>query len=95
MDDPSRADDAVEYARAQATVVAAWAFGGAPLPTTDARIATFPTEPVEADLIQVGTRDELGAKVQGVSYHSTHYIATPAETRRRIEDVAEFLRGIG
>lgn len=28
---------------------------------------------------------------QVISYHSTHYIATPAESRRRVRDVAEFL----
>lgn len=92
LDDPATAQDAVEFARAEATTVATWAFGAAVPPAADATILTFPTESRDADFVQVGTRDEVGAKVEGTEYHSTHYIATPAESRRKVRDVAEFLK---
>lgn len=92
VDDPARAPEAVQFARGHATTVATWAFGAAVPPAADATILTFPTEPRPADLIQVGTKDEVGAKMEGTEYHSTHYIATPAESRRKVRDVAEFLQ---
>ncbi|WP_066528486.1 hypothetical protein [Corynebacterium bouchesdurhonense] len=68
----------------------------------DAVVLTFPTALPELDgvpaLVQVATRDEeaptswqLPGSARLARYHSTHRIATPAESRRRVRDVAEFL----
>ena len=108
LDDVSSAAAAVEFARSQgAGKVVVWAFGSAAssLPAgVDAHVLTFPTEVphsvqgVEA-LVQVALQDEVAPEVQApaaakvMSYHSTHYIATPAESRRRVRDVAEFIAG--
>lgn len=90
LDDLSQAADAVAYAREQgAKHVTAWAFGSATPPEADATVLTFPTTEHEADFIQVGTLDDHG--ISGEVYHSTHYISTPAEARRRVSDVASFL----
>ncbi|MEH0147838.1 alpha/beta hydrolase [Corynebacterium sp. Q4381] len=99
---------AVEAALAHAadesgSAAAVWAFGEtAPLVPegAGAYALTFPTGvPAHARqgavLVQVATRDEVATppEISGVAeYHSTHYIATPAESRRRVRDVAEFLR---
>ena len=54
-------------------------------------------------LLQIALKDEIAARpdvsgagdtVQVAEYHSTHRIATPAENRRRVRDVAEFLKGV-
>ena len=54
-------------------------------------------------LLQIALKDEIatrpdvsgaGDTVQVAEYHSTHRIATPAENRRRVRDVAEFLKGV-
>lgn len=106
VDDPARAAEAVAFARERGTAsVTVWAFGAAAPPApADAYVLTYPTaRPAAATaptLIQVATRDEvaLGGVDKHASpnttvkrYHSTHYIATPAEARRRVRDVAEFL----
>lgn len=94
VDDPAQAADAVEYARQHADHVTVWAFGDAveDVVEADATILTFPTKAADADFVQVGTKDEVGIRHGDAEYHSTHLIATPAESRRRIQDVAEFLR---
>lgn len=67
----------------------------------DAVVFTYPTALPELDgvpaLVQVATRDEeapTGWQLPGTArlaqYHSTHRIATPAESRRRVRDVADF-----
>lgn len=67
----------------------------------DAVVLTYPTALPELDgvpaLVQVATRDEeapTGWRLPGTArlaqYHSTHRIATPAESRRRVRDVADF-----
>ncbi|WIM67859.1 alpha/beta hydrolase [Corynebacterium breve] len=51
-------------------------------------------------LLQVALNDEIAARpevdgddhVHTIEYHSTHRIATPSESRRRVQDVSEFLR---
>ncbi|MCP1388139.1 alpha/beta hydrolase [Corynebacterium sp. TA-R-1] len=58
-------------------------------------------------LLQVATQDEVApflpeelmmlseaTTITVQRYHSTHHIATPAESRRRIRDVADFLRAL-
>lgn len=53
-------------------------------------------------LVQVASRDEVAAPLPAdlpgsftrSEYFSTHYIATPAEIRRRVRDVAEFLAAL-
>nr|WP_249041290.1 alpha/beta hydrolase [Corynebacterium tuscaniense] len=54
-------------------------------------------------LLQVALQDEIAARpdvsgasdtVQVAEYHSTHRIATPAENRRRVRDIADFLRSV-
>ncbi|QYH18954.1 hypothetical protein JKI95_06360 [Corynebacterium aquatimens] len=65
---------------------------------------TLPPTEGQPTLLQVATRDEVApllpeelmmlseaATITVKRYHSTHYIATPAESRRRVRDVAEFL----
>ena len=49
-------------------------------------------------LVQVANRDEVATTFdqstlpgQVIEYHSTHYIATPEESRRRVRDVADFI----
>ena len=62
----------------------------------------FPTEWPKT-LLQIALKDEIAARpdisdasdtVQVAEYHSTHRIATPAENRRRVRDIAEFLRSV-
>lgn len=56
-------------------------------------------------LVQVASHDEAATRLdrsalpgqlpgQVIEYHSTHYIATPEESRRRVRDVADFLAQI-
>ena len=53
-------------------------------------------------LVQVASRDEVAApwpadlpvSFTRAEYFSTHYIATPAEIRCRVRDVAEFLAAL-
>lgn len=98
-----RPDDAVAFAREQgAETVAVWAFstGSERLPRdVDALALTFPTKVADLGVptfLQVGTKDELGAKISDAhEYHSTHYIQTPAEARRRVRNLAEFFRNLG
>lgn len=53
-------------------------------------------------LVQVASRDEVAAPLPAdlpgsftrSEYFSTHFIATPAEMRRRVRDVAEFLAAL-
>ncbi|GAA1181375.1 hypothetical protein CGLAUT_00430 [Corynebacterium glaucum] len=100
------AEAAVEFARAEgAKRIAVWAFGAAAEsipPDADVHVLTFPTVVPDSStkavsFLQVALKDEVVARVQPprraqvVAYHSTHYIATPAESRRRVRDVAEFL----
>lgn len=101
VDDAADAERAVEYAREQgADKVGVWAFssGCAYVPTSaDAVALTFPTKVGTYEVptfVQVGTVDTEGAKVDGAeTYHSTRYIQTPAEARRKIRDLAAFFRG--
>lgn len=109
VDDLGNVEAAVEFARAQgASKVAVWAFGSAAplLPTdADAHVLTFPTEVPGASstvdaFLQVALEDEVATKVQPprqaqvIGYHSTHFVATPAESRRRVRDVAEFIQAL-
>lgn len=68
----------------------------------DAVVLTYPTALPELAgvpaLVQVASRDEVAPTTWQVpetarlaQYHSTHRIATPAESRRRVRDAAEFL----
>lgn len=68
----------------------------------DAVVLTYPTGLPELTgvpaLVQVATRDEvapttwqLPSSARLATYHSTHRIATPAESRRRVREVADFL----
>ncbi|GAB3082656.1 alpha/beta hydrolase fold domain-containing protein [Corynebacterium aquatimens] len=56
-----------------------------------------PAESWPRTLVQIAlyddrvARPDLPASVRVVDYHSTHTIATPEESRRRIRDVADFL----
>ncbi len=95
-ENPENMARAIEYARAQgAEHVTAWVFGSAPLAPADSYILTFPTELPKLSaphLIQVATKDEVAPRFEGELYHSTHYVSTPAEARRRVQDAAEFLK---
>lgn len=109
VDDVADAAAAVDYARSQgAAAVAVWAFGSAAAAVpagADGYVFTFPVGGAEVAgapvLVQVATQDEVadefevpaGAEVH--EYHSTHYVATPAESRRRVRDAAEFVAGLG
>ncbi|WP_288832104.1 alpha/beta hydrolase [uncultured Corynebacterium sp.] len=76
---------AVEYARARgAASVALWALGNLPRAEADSYVATFPEAEVSAaENVLVQTRGE---------YFTTGWVSTPAQARRRVADVAEFLR---
>lgn len=99
-----RAAAALAYARERgAAKVALWAFGDAAealAGNADAYVLTFPTVLPAAGavptLIQVATRGEGPGNVPASAkrYHSTHRIATPAESRRRVRDAADFLAGL-
>lgn len=66
---------------------------------TDVSAATLDTIGGAPALFQVASRDEIAtplpahlpANVTRAQYFSTHYIATPAESRRRVREVAAFL----
>lgn len=103
--DTAAVEAALAHAAQQAARAAAvWAFGEAAslVPAgAGAYALTFPTlVPASAGqgaevFVQVATRDEVAERPEGgdvAEYHSTHYIATPAESRRRVRDAAEFLR---
>ncbi|WP_246819712.1 alpha/beta hydrolase [Corynebacterium sp. HMSC074A01] len=100
VDDVGAASRAVDFARANgAETVAVWAFssGCGYIPDGADKVAlTFPTKVVPLDVptfTQVGTADSIGAKIEGAeTYHSTHYIQTPAEARRKVRDLADFFR---
>ncbi|GAA0205727.1 alpha/beta hydrolase fold domain-containing protein [Corynebacterium riegelii] len=65
-------------------------------PETFAAVGSAPV------LVQVASRDEVAAPLPAdlpvsftrAEYFSTHFIATPAEMRRRVRDVAEFLAAL-
>lgn len=67
-----------------------------PTKVTPETLAAVGSAPV---LVQIASRDEVAATLPAdlpgtftlAEYFSTHYIATPAETRRRVRDVAEFI----
>ena len=72
------------------------------MPTQAASTAVSSTAPL---LVQVASHDEVATRLdrsalpgqlpgQVIEYHSTHYIATPEESRRRVRDVADFLAQI-
>ena len=100
VDDVGDASSAVAFARnSGAKTVAVWAFssGCDYVPKDIDKVAfTFPTKVVRLDVptfTQVGTEDSIGMKIEGAqTYHSTHYIQTPAEARRKVRDLAEFFR---
>lgn len=100
VDDVREARAAVDFARnSGAKTVGVWAFssGCGYIPKNVDKVAlTFPTKVVTLDVptfTQVGTEDSIGAKIEGAeTYHSTHYIQTPAEARRKVRDLAEFFR---
>lgn len=69
------------------------------MPTQAASTAVSSTAPL---LVQVASHDEVATRLdrsalpgqlpgQVIEYSSTHYIATPEESRRRVRDVADFL----
>lgn len=102
--DAALAQASEQAGREKLSAVAVWAFGEAAalVPAgAGAYALTFPTEvpacarESAALLVQVATRDEVAQRPDAsdvMEYHSTHFIATPAESRRRVRDVAEFLR---
>ena len=100
VDDVGDASSAVAFARnSGAKTVAVWAFssGCDYVPKDIDKVAfTFPTKVVRLDVptfTQVGTEDSIGMKIEGAqTYHSTHYIQTPAEARRKVRDLAKFFR---
>ena len=66
-------------------------------PSSTVSDSTVPDNTVPV-LVQVANRDEVATSVarsalpgQVIEYHSTHYVATPEESRRRVRDVADFL----
>lgn len=72
------------------------------MPTQAASTAVSSTAPL---LVQVASHDEVATRLdrsalpgqlpgQVIEYSSTHYIATPEESRRRVRDVADFLAQI-
>ncbi|WP_291314550.1 alpha/beta hydrolase [Corynebacterium sp. UBA2622] len=80
--DPAEAPAAVEYARSRgATRVTLWGLGALPEADADARVVTFPAGDVDADLVQTEA-----------AYYTRAGISTPAQARRRVRDVAAFLR---
>lgn len=79
---------AVEYARARsAASVALWALGARgdlPRAEADSYVATFPEAEVSAaENVLVQRRED---------YFTAGWVSTPAQARRRVADVAEFLR---
>lgn len=109
--DAAAAVDYARAQGAAAVAVWAFGSAAAAVPAgADGYVLTFPVGGVEVAgdafagvpvLVQVATQDEVtggfevpeGAEVR--EYHSTHYVATPAESRRRVQDAAEFVAGLG
>nr|WP_231286590.1 alpha/beta hydrolase [Corynebacterium timonense] len=82
VDTPSDAPAAVAYARERgATRVALWGLGALPEATADATVLTFPANGGSADYVQ-----------HRADYFTRGVISTPEQARRRVRDVADFLR---
>lgn len=85
--DVDRAEDAQQAVDQLPGPVTAWVLGDAPAPTADDYIFTFPTTNREG-FVQV----PAGSGLEGTEYYAKGFISTPAEIRRRVQDVAEYLR---
>lgn len=82
VDTPGGATDAVAFAREHgATRVTLWGLGWLAAADADATVLTFPSRGGGADYVQ--HREE---------YFTRGFVSTPEHARRRVRDVAEFLR---
>lgn len=83
LNEPASAQAAVDAARARGvSSVTLWGLGMLPQAQADATVLTFPDgSPTGATLVQ--TREE---------YFTRGFISTPTQARRRVSDVAAFLR---
>lgn len=68
--------------------VTAWILQDAPVPNAADYVFTFPTTQPKQGLVQTSH----GSGLEGTEYYAKGLISTPAEIRRRIKEVADYLR---